>query len=161
MSEIRLRDLAIETGVDEETLIERINETFPTSSWWESWDGLERFQTPGIDLGPDAAPAYISGITDMQQFIEFIKDPDAYADRENQRTQPAPQPKQTKDRPLWKAGTGGYVNHANKLGIRTRTYAKLKAQGISDEKIHAAIRPAIDQNKHLSRDEAIKRYFGI
>ena len=162
MSEISLRELSIETGVDEETLLERIDETFPTDNWWESWDGLERSPIPAITPdGPGVPPAYIGGITDMAQFIEFIRDPDAYADRENEKVEPAPQPKQPKSQPLWKQGTGGYVNHANRLGIRTRTYARLKAQGISDEKIHEAIRPAINQNQHVSRDEAIKQYFDI
>ena len=67
----------------------------------------------------------------------------------------------SKARPGSKQEARSFPDKANKLGIRTRTYAKLKARGFSDEDIRKAIKPAIDQNQHVSRDEAIKKYFGI
>lgn len=48
---------------------------------------------------------------------------------------------------------------AKQLGIRTRTLARLQAQGHSAEEIKRAIPEAMKQYPHVSRDQAINQYY--
>lgn len=48
---------------------------------------------------------------------------------------------------------------AKQLGIRTRTLARLQAQGHSTEEIKRAIPEAMKQYPHVSRDQAINQYY--
>lgn len=50
-------------------------------------------------------------------------------------------------------------NIAKRLGIRTRTLARLQAQGHSTEEIKRAIPEAMRQYPHVSRDQAINQYY--
>ena len=50
-------------------------------------------------------------------------------------------------------------NIAKRLGIRTRTLARLQAQGHSTKEIKRAIPEAMRQYPHVSRDQAINQYY--
>lgn len=54
---------------------------------------------------------------------------------------------------------GDMAKQAKGLGIRTRTYARLQSQGHSADQIRASVSSAIKAYPHVSRDEALNKYF--